>query len=75
MGSFRAALRASAYVFSLCSIAVVAEECCFNANLPTSKKAAEDKCFTDNPKFKERRAKADAEDEVPAGFHRLRALS
>jgi multiple sugar transport system substrate-binding protein len=34
------------------SPAVVAEEFCFNANLPTSKKAAEDKCFTDNPKFK-----------------------
>jgi multiple sugar transport system substrate-binding protein len=31
---------------------VVAEEFCFNANLPTSKKAAEDKCFTENPKFK-----------------------
>jgi multiple sugar transport system substrate-binding protein len=34
------------------SPAVVAEEFCFNANLPTSKKAAEDKCFTGNPKFK-----------------------
>jgi multiple sugar transport system substrate-binding protein len=34
------------------SPAVVAEEFCFNANLPTSKKAAQDKCFTDNPKFK-----------------------
>jgi len=34
------------------SPAVVAEEFCFNANLPTSKKAAEDKCFTENPKFK-----------------------
>jgi len=31
---------------------VVAEEFCFNANLPTSKKAAEDPCFTSNPKFK-----------------------
>ena len=31
---------------------IVAEEFCFNANLPTSKKAAEDKCFTENPKFK-----------------------
>ncbi len=31
---------------------VVAEEFCFNANLPTSKKAAQDKCFTENPKFK-----------------------
>jgi multiple sugar transport system substrate-binding protein len=31
---------------------VVAEEFCFNANLPTSKKAAEDTCFTENPKFK-----------------------
>lgn len=31
---------------------IVAEEFCFNANLPTSKKAAEDKCFTQNPKFK-----------------------
>jgi ABC-type glycerol-3-phosphate transport system substrate-binding protein len=30
----------------------VAEEFCFNANLPTSKKAAEDPCFTANPKFK-----------------------
>ena len=34
------------------SPAVVAEEFCFNANLPTSKKAAEDPCFTNNPKFK-----------------------
>jgi multiple sugar transport system substrate-binding protein len=34
------------------SPAVVAEEFCFNANLPTSKKAAEDPCFTSNPKFK-----------------------
>src|SRR5258706_12523147 len=34
------------------SPAIVAEEFCFNANLPTSKKAAQDKCFTDNPKFK-----------------------
>ncbi|MEI6290206.1 MAG: extracellular solute-binding protein [Chloroflexota bacterium] len=34
------------------SPAVIAEEFCFNANLPTSKKAAEDKCFTENPKFK-----------------------
>ena len=32
--------------------AIVAEEFCFNANLPTSKKAAEDPCFTSNPKFK-----------------------
>jgi multiple sugar transport system substrate-binding protein len=31
---------------------IVAEEFCFNANLPTSKKAAQDKCFTENPKFK-----------------------
>ena len=31
---------------------VVAEEFCFNANLPTSKKAAQDPCFTQNPKFK-----------------------
>jgi len=31
---------------------IVAEEMCFNANLPTSKKAAQDKCFTENPKFK-----------------------
>jgi multiple sugar transport system substrate-binding protein len=31
---------------------VVAEEFCFNANLPTSKKAAQDPCFTENPKFK-----------------------
>jgi len=34
------------------SPAIVAEEMCFNANLPTSKKAAEDKCFTENPKMK-----------------------
>jgi multiple sugar transport system substrate-binding protein len=34
------------------SPAVVAEEFCFNANLPTSKKAAQDPCFTNNPKFK-----------------------
>ena len=34
------------------SPAVVSEEFCFNANLPTSKKAAQDKCFTENPKFK-----------------------
>ena len=32
--------------------AIVAEEFCFNANLPTSKKAAEDPCFISNPKFK-----------------------
>jgi len=31
---------------------IVAEEFCFNANLPTSKKAAKDPCFTENPKFK-----------------------
>jgi hypothetical protein len=31
---------------------VVAEEFCFNANLPTSKTAAKDPCFTENPKFK-----------------------
>ncbi len=31
---------------------IVAEEFCFNANLPTSKKAAQDPCFTANPKFK-----------------------
>ena len=31
---------------------IVAEEFCFNANLPTSKKAAQDPCFTENPKFK-----------------------
>jgi ABC-type glycerol-3-phosphate transport system substrate-binding protein len=31
---------------------IVAEEFCFNANLPTSKKAAEDPCFKDlGPKF------------------------
>ncbi len=35
------------------SPAIVAEEFCFNANLPTSKKAAEDPCFTSNPKFKD----------------------
>ncbi len=34
------------------SPSVVAEEFCFNANLPTSKKAAQDPCFTQNPKFK-----------------------
>ena len=34
------------------SPAIVAEEFCFNANLPTSRKAAQDKCFTENPKFK-----------------------
>jgi multiple sugar transport system substrate-binding protein len=34
------------------SPAIVAEEFCFNANLPTSKKAATDPCFTENPKFK-----------------------
>jgi multiple sugar transport system substrate-binding protein len=34
------------------SPAIVAEEFCFNANLPTSKKAATDPCFTSNPKFK-----------------------
>ncbi|MBI5840382.1 MAG: extracellular solute-binding protein [Chloroflexi bacterium] len=34
------------------SPAIVAEEFCFNANLPTSKKAAADPCFTENPKFK-----------------------
>jgi len=34
------------------SPAIVAEEMCFNANLPSSKKAAEDKCFTENPKMK-----------------------
>jgi multiple sugar transport system substrate-binding protein len=33
------------------SPAVVAEEMCVNANLPTSKTAAKDRCFTDNPKF------------------------
>ena len=31
---------------------IVAEEMCFNANLPTSKKAAENECFTKDPKFK-----------------------
>jgi multiple sugar transport system substrate-binding protein len=30
---------------------IVAEEMCANANLPTSRKAAEDPCFTSNPKF------------------------
>jgi len=34
------------------SPAIVAEEFCFNANLPTNKKAAVDPCFTSNPKFK-----------------------
>ena len=34
------------------SPAIVAEEFCFNANLPTSKKAAQDPCFTENAKFK-----------------------
>jgi len=34
------------------SPAVVAEEMCVNANLPTSKKAAQDPCFTSNAKFK-----------------------
>ena len=34
------------------SPAVVAEEMCINANLPTSKKAAQDPCFTSNAKFK-----------------------
>jgi multiple sugar transport system substrate-binding protein len=34
------------------SPAIVAEEFCFNANLPTSKIAAQDPCFTSNPKFK-----------------------
>jgi multiple sugar transport system substrate-binding protein len=34
------------------SPAIVAEEFCFNANLPTSKTAAKDPCFTENPKFK-----------------------
>lgn len=34
------------------SPAIVAEEFCFNANLPTSKKAAEDPCFNElGPKF------------------------
>ena len=34
------------------SPAIVAEEFCFNANLPTSKKAAEDPCFKElGPKF------------------------
>jgi multiple sugar transport system substrate-binding protein len=34
------------------SPAIVAEEFCFNANLPTSKKAAEDPCFVElGPKF------------------------
>ena len=31
---------------------IVAEEMCANANLPTSKKAAEDPCFASIPKFK-----------------------
>jgi len=31
---------------------IVAEEMCVNANLPTSKIAAQDPCFTENPKFK-----------------------
>ena len=31
---------------------IVAEEFCYNANLPTSKKAAEAECFQSNPKFK-----------------------
>jgi multiple sugar transport system substrate-binding protein len=31
---------------------VVSEEFCYNANLPTSKKAAEAPCFQSNPKFK-----------------------
>ncbi len=34
------------------SPAIVAEEMCVNANLPTSKEAAKDPCFTSNPKFK-----------------------
>ncbi len=34
------------------SPSIVAEEFCFNANLPTSKIAAQDPCFTSNPKFK-----------------------
>jgi hypothetical protein len=34
------------------SPAIVAEEFCYNANLPTSKTAAKDPCFTSNPKFK-----------------------
>ena len=34
------------------SPAIVAEEFCYNANLPTSKEAAKDPCFTSNPKFK-----------------------
>ncbi len=34
------------------SPAIVAEEFCYNANLPTSKTAAKDPCFTENPKFK-----------------------
>jgi multiple sugar transport system substrate-binding protein len=34
------------------SPAIVAEEFCYNANLPTSKTAAQDPCFTSNPKFK-----------------------
>ena len=44
---------ASAQLLSwMMSPAIVADEFCFNANLPTSKKAAEDPCFTSNPKFK-----------------------
>lgn len=31
---------------------IVSEEFCYNANLPTSKKAAEAECFQSNPKFK-----------------------
>ncbi len=34
------------------SPSIVSEEFCFNANLPTSKKAAQDPCFTENAKFK-----------------------
>ena len=34
------------------SPAIVADEFCFNANLPTSMTAAKDPCFTSNPKFK-----------------------
>ncbi len=33
------------------SPAIVAEEMCVNANLPTSMIAAQDPCFTENPKF------------------------
>ena len=36
----------------LVSPSIVAEEMCVNANLPTSKKAGEDPCFLQNPKFK-----------------------